>query len=47
METISSEQMEKIKGGAINLGVVAGITAFASFLIGIFDGWTNPKRCNR
>ncbi len=46
MKTISNEQMKKVKGGAINWGIVAGIGAATSFIIGFFDGWINPKRCN-
>lgn len=46
MQTITNEEMKKINGGAINWGIMAGIGAFASFLIGIVDGWTNPKKCN-
>ena len=46
MERISNEQMNEIKGGAINWGMLAGIGAIASFIIGVIDGWTNPRRCN-
>ena len=27
-------------------GVIAGFGAFASFVIGVIDGWMNPKKCN-
>ena len=46
MEQISNENMKQIAGGAVNWGLLAGIGAAASFLIGLIDGWTNPKRCN-
>ncbi len=47
MSGISNEQMKQVRGGSINWGLMAGISAVASFVIGIFDGWTNPKKCNR
>ena len=46
MKQISNEEMKKIEGGAINWGMMAGIGAAISFVIGFFDGWTNPKKCN-
>ena len=46
MKKINNEQLKKIKGGAINLKLVAGISAVASFLIGVIDGLMNPKKCN-
>ena len=46
MKKISNEEMKKVKGGAINWGILAGLSAATSFIIGFFDGWTNPKRCN-
>ncbi len=46
MKSISNEEMKAIEGGAVNWGVMAGLSAFASFLIGIVDGYINPRRCN-
>ena len=46
MKEISTEKMKDINGGAINWGMMAGIGAIASFLIGIIDGWANTRRCN-
>ena len=46
MNIIKDEEMKKVQGGSINWGLVAGISAAASFVIGIIDGWIHPKRCN-
>lgn len=46
MKKQNNDQLKKIKGGAINLKLVAGIGAVASFLIGLIDGMINPKKCN-
>ena len=46
MEQMNNDTMKKIKGGGINLGLMAGIGAITSFFIGIIDGLMNPKKCN-
>ena len=46
MNKINNEELRKVKGGAINLKLMAGFGAFASFLIGVIDGLMNPKKCN-
>lgn len=47
MKQIDNEQLMQVKGGAVNWGVIAGIGAFSSFLIGMIDGLLNPQKCNR
>ena len=46
MKKMNNEHLRKIKGGGINWGMMAGIGAIASFLVGIIDGLINPKKCN-
>lgn len=46
MKKIHNDDLKQIKGGAINWGLMAGIGAVTSFLIGIIDGLMNPKKCN-
>ncbi len=46
METVSNEKLKEIKGGGLNWGLMAGIGAVASFLVGVIDGLINPKKCN-
>ena len=46
MKKLNKEQLKKIKGCAVNWGLMAGLGAVASFIIGIIDGLVNPKKCN-
>ncbi len=46
MKKINNLEMQHINGGAIKWGAIAGIGGLASFIIGLIDGWMNPKRCN-
>ena len=46
MECINNEKLAEIKGGAFNWGILAGIGAAISFIIGVIDGWVNPQKCN-
>ena len=46
MEKMTFDKMKEIKGGGINLGLVAGIGAALSLLVGIIDGIMNPSKCN-
>lgn len=46
MEKINNEQLKRVKGGGVNWSLVAGVSAVASFLIGVIDGLINPKKCN-
>jgi lactobin A/cerein 7B family class IIb bacteriocin len=47
MNLVREQEMQQIRGGAVKWGIIAGIGAFASFMIGVLDGWTNPKKCNK
>lgn len=43
---LNREELLKVKGGdGSTIGIVAGIGAAIAFLIGVFDGFFNPKRC--
>ena len=46
MEQISKEELKNIDGGGLSLLGAAGIIAGAVFLIGVIDGYINPKKCN-
>jgi lactobin A/cerein 7B family class IIb bacteriocin len=46
MKNINNNELKEIKGGGVNWGLMAGIGAVASFLIGVIDGLINPKKCN-
>lgn len=47
MKEMNQEELMQIQGGGINWGIIAGISGFASFIIGVIDGLTNPKSCNK
>ncbi len=46
MKKLKNSEMQEICGGAIKWGIIASIGGFASFIIGVIDGWMNPKKCN-
>lgn len=46
MEKISKDELQNINGGGLSLLGVAGIIAGAVFLIGVIDGYVNPKKCD-
>lgn len=46
MNRINNEKLRDVKGGGVNWSLVAGIGAVASFLVGLIDGFINPKKCN-
>ena len=43
MEIIENNELKEVKGGGVNWGLMAGFSAFASFLIGIVDGQIKLK----
>ena len=46
MNTLTYDEMVRVKGGAVNWGMVCGFGAAISFIIGVIDGWINPGKCN-
>ena len=44
MNLLSDSELNNITGGGVWL--VLGIVGFIIFLAGIFEGFTNPGRCN-
>jgi len=43
---MSNEELLNVIGGGINIGVVAGIGALITFIIGIVDGYLRPEKCS-
>ncbi len=44
MKVVSEEELKSINGGFnTTLAVVLGVVA--TFIIGIFNGYTNPEKC--
>ncbi len=46
MKKINNDNLKKIRGGAVNWGMLAGVGAFVSFVVGLVDGYIHPKKCN-
>ena len=47
MRKINDCELNEVHGGGgLSLGIVAGIIAGITFIIGVIDGYTNPKKCN-
>lgn len=46
MKNLTDNDMKKIEGGGLNIGLWLGIGAGVSFLIGLIDGIIRPLKCN-
>ena len=46
MIDIEEKELEQVQGGGISWGIVAGIVAGVTFLIGLIEGYVNPNKCN-
>lgn len=44
MDKVNEKELETVEGGG--WGLVAGIIAAVTFIIGVIDGYTNPIKCN-
>lgn len=45
MKKLTEQELTLIEGGAISFGLIAGIAAAVTFLIGVVDGIVRPLRC--
>lgn len=47
MKVLNEQEMLECNGGAkLSAGVVGLVVGIVSFILGIIDGYTNPKKCN-
>lgn len=46
MIDLNNDELMCIDGGGFNFGIVAGIIAGVTFLIGVIDGIIRPLKCN-
>lgn len=46
MINLSDKELMNVDGGAVNIGVIVGIAAGITFLIGLIDGIVRPLKCN-
>ena len=47
MKKINNEELYEISGGGISKGVLLGLAAFGVFIVGVFDGFMRPLKCNK
>lgn len=43
---MSKEELLDVTGGGVSIGVVAGIGALITFIIGVVDGYLRPSKCS-
>ncbi len=46
MKVLNNAEMLEVKGGGIGATLWAIIGGAVVFVIGVFDGFMNPKKCN-
>ena len=51
MKVLNDNELERVTGGAIGTTTLIvligiGVVSFVVFLSGVFNGYTNPGRCN-
>lgn len=46
MNKIKEEKMLEITGGAVSKSVLLAIAAAGVFIVGVFDGFFRPLKCN-
>ena len=46
MHELKNEEMQAISGGADPLIITAAITGIITFITGILQGYSNPRKCN-
>jgi len=47
MKKINNNELKKINGGGISVGVVIVVSALISFVSGIIAGIASPDACNK
>ena len=46
MKDLKDKELMNIEGGAIKIGLVVGIAAGITFIVGLIDGIIRPLKCN-
>lgn len=46
MKKMNDKELMEVDGGAVNIGLILGIGAGVTFLIGLIDGIVRPLKCN-
>lgn len=46
MTVLEDRELMSIEGGAVKVGLIVGVAAGITFLIGLIDGLFRPLKCN-
>lgn len=46
MKNLNDKELMNVDGGAVKIGLLVGIGAGVTFLIGVLDGFFRPLKCN-
>lgn len=47
MKFLDNDELMSINGGGFNFGIIIGISAAITFIIGIIDGYLRPLVCRK
>lgn len=43
---LKNDELLKVEGGAIKIGILFALGGLAAFITGLIDGYLNPLKCN-
>lgn len=46
MKNLNDKELMNVEGGAVKIGLIVGIAAGITFLVGLIDGIIRPLKCN-
>lgn len=46
MKKLNDIELKKVDGGAVKFGLIVGIAAGVTFIVGLIDGIIRPLKCN-
>lgn len=46
MNKLNDNELMNVEGGAVKAGLIVGIAAGVTFIIGLIDGIIRPLKCN-
>ena len=46
MKVLTNEKLQEVSGGAVSKAMLLGAAAVGIFIIGVFDGFFRPLKCN-
>lgn len=46
MKKLTKDELMNIEGGALKFGILVGIGAAVTFIVGVIDGFVRPLKCN-